>query len=94
MGVCYSQGGGRYVDLEACPKCGLAQYKDVGQANVPNKVLQHFPLIPRLKQMFKAHVTYDLMLWHSGNKRNNGLVWHVGDNKAWVHIDAMWLEFF
>jgi hypothetical protein len=43
--------------------------------------------------MFRALVTYDLMLWHSGNMSINGLVWHVGDNKAWVHIDALWLEF-
>ncbi len=43
--------------------------------------------------MFMAHVTYDLMVWHSGNRNTNGLVWHVGDSKAWVHIDAMWLGF-
>jgi hypothetical protein len=65
----------------------------VGQAKVPNKVLQHFPLIFQLKQMFRAPITYDLMVWHSGNRSINGLVWHVGDSKAWVHIDAMWLEF-
>jgi hypothetical protein len=55
MGVCYLQGqrggwggggGEGYANLEACPKCGLAQYKDVGQAKEPNKVLQHFPFIP------------------------------------------------
>ncbi len=95
MGVCYStgRGGKGYVDLEVCPKCGLARYKDVGQAKVLNKVFRHFPLILQLKQMFRALVTYDLMLWHSGNMSINGLVWHVGDNKAWVHIDALWLEF-
>ncbi len=43
--------------------------------------------------MFRAPVTYDFMVWHSGNRNTNGLVWHVGDSKAWVHIDAMWLGF-
>ncbi len=33
------------------------------------------------------------MVWHSGNRNTDGLVWHVGDSKAWVHIDAMWSEF-
>ncbi len=33
------------------------------------------------------------MVWHSDNKSTNGLVWHVADNKAWAHIDAMWLDF-
>jgi len=48
--ICKGKGGGGggegYANLEACPKCGLAQYKDVGQAKEPNKVLQHFPFIP------------------------------------------------
>jgi hypothetical protein len=33
------------------------------------------------------------MVWHSDNKSTNGLVWHVANNKAWAHIDAMWLDF-
>jgi hypothetical protein len=33
------------------------------------------------------------MVWHNGNKSTNDLVKHVVYSKAWVHIDAMWLEF-
>ncbi len=59
---------GVYVELEACPKCGLKWYKDVGRTKLPTKVLHNFPLIPQLKCMFRAPVISNLMVWHSGNK--------------------------
>ncbi len=79
--------------METCAKCRITQHKDIGQAKVPNKVLHHFPFIPRLKLMFKAHVLLYLMVWHNNIKNIDGLVRHVVDNKTWAHIDARWLEF-
>jgi ribosomal protein S27AE len=79
--------------METCPKCGLAWYKDVGQSKVPNKVFRQFPFIPRLKQMFKAPVLSNLMMWHNYNKSTDGLVRHVADSKTWAHIDARWPKF-
>jgi hypothetical protein len=43
--------------------------------------------------MFKAPVISKLMVWHRDNKNIDGLVQHVANNKAWAHIDALWLEF-
>jgi hypothetical protein len=43
--------------------------------------------------MFKALVISNLMVWHNDNRITDGLVRHVVDSKAWVHIDVMWLEF-
>ncbi len=43
--------------------------------------------------MFKALVISNLMVWHNDNKSINGLVRHVANSKAWVHIDVMWPEF-
>ncbi len=40
---------GGYAKLNACPKCGLAWYKDVGRSKLPKKVLKHFPFILQLK---------------------------------------------
>jgi hypothetical protein len=82
-----------YANLKTCPKYGLAWYKDVGRAKGLIKVFHHFLLIPWLKHMFRAPIISNVMVWHNGNKSIDGLVKHVAYSKAWVHIDAMWLEF-
>ncbi len=84
---------GVHTNLDTCPKCGLAWYKDVSRTKVPTKVLRHFPLIPHLKCMFKAFVISNLMVWHNDNRSIDGLVIHVANSKAWVHIDVMWPKF-
>jgi hypothetical protein len=43
--------------------------------------------------MFKALVISNLMVWHSQNRSNNGLVQHVAISKTWAHIDATWPKF-
>ena len=36
-----------------CPKCNASRWKDAdGKKSIPEKVLRHFPLIPRLQRMF------------------------------------------
>ena len=40
-------------DLDACPKCGLPRYKDMQCKVHPHKVLQHFPIIPRLQRFLE-----------------------------------------
>jgi len=42
----------QYSTLEACSKCGATWYKKFGTSLVPQKVLRHFPLIPRLLRMY------------------------------------------
>jgi hypothetical protein len=82
-----------HTDPYTCPKCELTWYKDVGKTKVPNKVFHQFSLIPRLKCMFKAPIISNLMVWHNDNRGSDGLVRHVVDSKAWVHIDVMWPEY-
>ncbi len=60
---------------------------------MPRKVLKHFPIIPRLKQMFMTPNLSTLMWWHHDNKSTNGLVCHVIDLKTWAHIDSSWPNF-
>jgi hypothetical protein len=60
---------------------------------VPKKVLRHFPLILRLKQMFRALNLSKFMKWHHDNISKDEYVKHVVDSKAWAHINFTWLEF-
>jgi hypothetical protein len=42
----------RYAHLDKCPICGLSRWKDEERKKIPQKVLRHFPLAPRLKRLF------------------------------------------
>jgi hypothetical protein len=42
----------QYAKLDECPICGLSRWKDPERKKIPQKVLRHFPLAPRLKWMF------------------------------------------
>jgi hypothetical protein len=53
-GVCCFEGCMQKWKL--AQKCIVARYKDIGWAKVPNKVFCHFPLLPRLKRIFRVHV--------------------------------------
>ncbi len=57
------------------------------------KVVQHFPLVPRLLHMYQAARTSELMTWHSQNRSMDGKVRHVLDSRAWEHIDATFPDF-
>jgi len=41
-----------YAKLDNCPVCGMLRWKDPERKKIPQKVLWHFPLAPRLKRMF------------------------------------------
>jgi hypothetical protein len=60
---------------------------------VPTKILQHFPLIPYLKWMYRSPTMSQLIQWHVENKSTYGMVCHVVDGKAWAHINEAWLDF-
>ena len=41
-----------YAHLDKCPVCGMSRWKDEERKKIPQKVLRHFPLAPRLKRIF------------------------------------------
>jgi hypothetical protein len=42
-----------YANHEYCPKCNASRWKDAdGKRRIRDKVLRHFPLIPRLHRIF------------------------------------------
>jgi hypothetical protein len=75
-----------------CPKCNESRYTS-DSSKCPVKVLRHFPLIPRLKRMFRCTLLAQLMKWHARRTKNGDKVECVPDSKAWQHIDATYLEF-
>jgi len=58
--------------LETCPACHTSRFRRVGLSKVPQKVLRHFPLIPRLRRMFSTPHLARLMTWHGHNISRDG----------------------
>jgi hypothetical protein len=42
----------KYAHINNCHVCDLSRWKDSERKKIPQKVLRHFPLAPRLKRMF------------------------------------------
>jgi hypothetical protein len=63
------------------------------QSERPAKILQYFPLIPWLQQLFRSPVSTDMMNWTATNKSTNGKMRHIEDSPHWKWIDEQWLEF-
>ena len=76
-----------------CPKCHSGQYVE-GSSIVPKKLLRHFPLIPRLKRMYRCSSIAKLMHWHSSEGESiDGMVQSVVDSSAWKHVNEKWPDF-
>ncbi|MCO5556418.1 hypothetical protein L7F22_009967 [Adiantum nelumboides] len=74
-----------------CPQCHASRYREDVQGNkVPAKVLRHFPLIPRIKHMFRCKEIAGLMSWHANNKSIDGMMRVPADSPAWKHIETKW----
>ena len=64
-----------------CPQCHASHFREDVQGNrVPNKVLRHFPLIPRIKHMFRCREIPGLMSWHAENRSTDGNMCAPADN--------------
>lgn len=83
---------GELADALSCPKCGGLRYTS-GSSTRAVKILRHFPLIPRLLQMYRCRRIAELTKWHTSRKDFNGNMESVPDSKAWKHINALYPEF-
>jgi hypothetical protein len=54
----------RYAHLDKCLVCGLSRWKDEERKKIPQKVLRHFLLAPRLKRLFVTKEASLLAQWH------------------------------
>jgi len=74
---------------DACPICGASRWKDAyNRRQIPEKVLRHFPLIPRLKRMFRSKELSAQAQWHKLKRKpaDNELS-HPADGEAWKDFD-------
>ncbi|KAL5565131.1 hypothetical protein UlMin_028295 [Ulmus minor] len=89
---------GEKKKIDVCPKCNSSRWKQdkhskqvkVGEAA---KVLRYFPIIPRLKRMFRTREVAENLRWHSTNKSIDGKMRHPVDSIAWEVVDEKWPEF-
>ena len=85
---------GENETLRECPHCGAPRFRqDVSGLEIPQKVLRHFPIIPRIKLMFTCKNIAPLMSWHRSHRSSDGK-WRIpADAPAWKHIESTWPEF-
>ena len=71
--------------LHNCPVCGEPRYK---KGKIPQKVLRHFPLMPRLQRLFMSRHTSVDMRWHKEKRLNEDWVLrHPADSEVWKDFD-------
>ncbi|XP_013694784.2 uncharacterized protein LOC106398827 [Brassica napus] len=88
----------RFKKLEKCPKCKASRWKTnihTGEKKkgVPQKVLRYFPIIPRLKRMFRSEKTAKDLRWHFSNKSSDGKLRHPVDSVTWDQMNAKYPTF-
>ncbi|XP_012699406.1 uncharacterized protein LOC101760907, partial [Setaria italica] len=101
---CILYRGDEYEELDACPVCEALRYKirrddpgDVeGQSpkkRVPAKVMWYFPIIPRLKRLFRNKANAKLMRWHKEDRKEDEMLRHPADGAQWRSIDRTFPDF-
>jgi hypothetical protein len=83
-----------YAKHDNCPVCGLSRWKDPERKKIPQKVLRHFPLAPRLKRMFATKEASENAQWHKlrGEPREKEMS-HPADGEAWQDFDKEYPDF-
>ena len=82
--ILYEEG---YHALESCPKRATSRWMD-GSNRIPAKVIRHFPLIPRLKRMWRSSEIARMLTNHTKHVSTDGIMRSVVDSPAWKHIDS------
>ncbi|XP_024013410.1 uncharacterized protein LOC112087766 [Eutrema salsugineum] len=82
----------KYKKLDNCPKCNTSRWKinmHTGEVKkgVPQKVLRYFPIMPRLKRMFRCEETTKDLRWHFTNKSSDGRIRHPVDSVTWDQVN-------
>ena len=81
--------------MQECSQCGSSRYREdvIGKA-IPVKVLRHFPIIPRIKSMFRCKDIARLMTWHQSTRSTDEVMRVPADSPAWKHIEEKWPTFW
>ncbi|XP_042956354.1 uncharacterized protein LOC122292181 [Carya illinoinensis] len=79
-----------------CPKCGASRWEQstIQGRRLPQKVLRHFPLKPRLQRLYMSKKTAQDMRWHvDGHVDDPTCMRHPSDSKAWKDFDKKHMSF-
>ncbi|XP_042962406.1 uncharacterized protein LOC122296669 [Carya illinoinensis] len=79
-----------YVDKDECPKCKLSRWKfsNTKKRRIPQKVLRHFPLKPRLQRLFMSQKTSVDMRCHKDQRvMQQDILSHPADSEVWTTFD-------
>ena len=84
----------QYANHDNCPVCGLSRWKDPARKKIPQKVLRHFPLVPRLRRMFLSKKGAEEAQWHKLKRQpsEKELSYPV-DSDAWKDFDKQYPDF-
>ena len=85
---------GEHALKTECPKCGTSRYRtDQLTKKVPQKVLRHIPIIPRLQRMFRCNNIAQFMDYHSKNRSGDGVLRMPADGSAFREIEEKYVDF-
>jgi hypothetical protein len=97
---CILYRGTKQENLEACLVCKEIRYKiwrddDRGapegtppkMTKVSVMVVWYFPIIPRLKHLFRNKENSKLMRWHKSDHKQDHMLRHPADGSQWRKID-------
>ncbi|XP_015646507.2 uncharacterized protein [Oryza sativa Japonica Group] len=101
---CILYRGEEYENLEACPVCKALRYKirrdDPGEVDgqltkkrIPAKVMWYFPIIPRLRRLFRNKGNARMLRWHTEERQQDWMLRHPADGSQWRNIDRNFKEF-
>jgi len=76
----------QFEKLNNCPKCNASRWKintriSEVKKGIPQKVRRYFPIIPRLKRMFRSLDMEKNLRWHFSNKSTEENFCDVGSNE-------------
>ncbi|XP_052622477.1 uncharacterized protein LOC128127815 [Lactuca sativa] len=81
--------------LQVCPICKESRWidKNTKGKKVPHKVLQYFPVTPRLRRLYCSRHTAKNMIWHSTIRSEDGVMIHPVDGEHWQDFDKKYPDF-
>ncbi|XP_045083551.2 uncharacterized protein [Aegilops tauschii subsp. strangulata] len=84
----------QYARHDNCPICGMSRWKDPARKKIPQKVLRHFPLLPRLKRMFLSKKASREAQWHKPKRQpSEKEMSHPADGDSWQDFDKKYPKF-
>ena len=84
----------QYAELDHCPFYETSRWKDPERKRIPQKVLRHFPMVPRLQRMFVSKEAAEETQWHKLKRQpQEKEMSHPADGEAWQDFDRQYPDF-